>query len=125
LTANEALERLASFGLSTNMILYLTREYGMDAASGAQILFLYSAAGNFMPIIGAFLADTYVGRYPMIGFGCIASLLVTLFLSNFASSLVSLFFSLLFVTKTLYVSGQRIYGSVAILSQTKVVIPIN
>ncbi|KAH8482615.1 hypothetical protein H0E87_029896 [Populus deltoides] len=73
--ANEALERLASFGLSTNMILYLTREYGMDAASGAQILFLYSAAGNFMPIIGAFLADTYVGRYPMIGFGCIASLL--------------------------------------------------
>ncbi|KAL9376363.1 hypothetical protein Peur_030483 [Populus x canadensis] len=73
--ANEALERLASFGLSTNMILFLTREYGMDAASGAQILFLYSAAGNFMPIIGAFLADTYVGRYPMIGFGCIASLL--------------------------------------------------
>ncbi|KAG6739391.1 hypothetical protein POTOM_056987 [Populus tomentosa] len=73
--ANEALERLASFGLSTNMILYLTREYGMDAASGAQILFLYSAAGNFLPIIGAFLADTYVGRYPMIGFGCIASLL--------------------------------------------------
>ncbi|KAJ6373003.1 hypothetical protein OIU76_027354 [Salix suchowensis] len=73
--ANEALERLASFGLSTNMIMYLTREYGMDAASGAQILFLYSAAGNFMPIIGAFLADTYVGRYPMIGFGCITSLL--------------------------------------------------
>ncbi|KAG6739393.1 hypothetical protein POTOM_056989 [Populus tomentosa] len=73
--ANEALERLASFGLSTNMILYLTREYGMDAASGAQTLFLYSAAGNFLPIIGAFLADTYVGRYPMIGFGCIASLL--------------------------------------------------
>jgi peptide/histidine transporter 3/4 len=93
LTANEALERLASFGLSTNMILYLTREYGMDAASGAQILFLYSAAGNFMPIIGAFLADTYVGRYPMIGFGCIASLLVTLFLSNFASSLLSFYFS--------------------------------
>lgn len=76
--ANEALERLASFGLSTNMIMYLTREYGMDAASGAQILFLYSAAGNFMPIIGAFLADTYVGRYPMIGFGCITSLLVRL-----------------------------------------------
>ncbi|KAB5514019.1 hypothetical protein DKX38_027925 [Salix brachista] len=47
----------------------------MDAASGAQILFLYSAAGNFMPIIGAFLADTYVVRYPMIGFGCITSLL--------------------------------------------------
>nr|TKR98148.1 hypothetical protein D5086_0000206070 [Populus alba] len=56
-------------------LVFHHREYGMDAASGAQILFLYSAAGNFMPIIGAFLADTYVGRYPMIGFGCIASLL--------------------------------------------------
>ncbi|KAG5225389.1 protein NRT1/ PTR FAMILY [Salix suchowensis] len=88
--ANEALERLASFGLSTNMIMYLTREYGMDAASGAQILFLYSAAGNFMPIIGAFLADTYVGRYPMIGFGCITSLLVSL---TFYASLLSFYFS--------------------------------
>ncbi|CAK7353258.1 unnamed protein product [Dovyalis caffra] len=73
--ANEALERLASFGLSTNMILYLTGDYGMDAADGAQLLFFYSAAASFLPILGAFLADTYVGRYRMIGFGCFASVL--------------------------------------------------
>ncbi|CAK7353250.1 unnamed protein product [Dovyalis caffra] len=73
--ANEAFERLASFGLSTNMILYLTREYGMDAAQGAQVLFLLSSATNFTPVLGAFLADSYVGRYRMIGFGCIVSLL--------------------------------------------------
>nr|TKR98139.1 hypothetical protein D5086_0000206180 [Populus alba] len=73
--ANEAFERLASFGLSTNMIMYLTREYGMDAAQGAQLLFLFSSATNFTPILGAVLADSYVGRYRMIGFGCMASLL--------------------------------------------------
>ncbi|KAL9338924.1 hypothetical protein Peur_067939 [Populus x canadensis] len=73
--ANEAFERLASFGLSTNMIMYLTREYGMDAAQGAQLLLLFSSVTNFTPILGAVLADSYVGRYRMIGFGCMASLL--------------------------------------------------
>ncbi|KAH8482616.1 hypothetical protein H0E87_029897 [Populus deltoides] len=72
---NEAFERLANYGLSTNLILYLTREYGIDAVNGAQILYLHSAATSFTPFIGAFLADTYVGRYFMIGFGCIACLL--------------------------------------------------
>ncbi|KAJ7965960.1 protein NRT1/ PTR FAMILY 1.2 [Quillaja saponaria] len=43
---NEAFEKLASYGLTPNMILYLTEEY-----------------------------DSYVGRYWMIGFGSIASLL--------------------------------------------------
>uniref|UniRef100_A0A6N2NEY9 Uncharacterized protein n=1 Tax=Salix viminalis TaxID=40686 RepID=A0A6N2NEY9_SALVM len=72
---NEAFERLANYGLSTNLILYLTREYRIDAVNGAQILYLHSAATNFTPFIGAFLADTYVGRYFMIGSGCIACLL--------------------------------------------------
>lgn len=61
--------------------MYLTREYGMDAAQAAQLLFLFSSATNFTPILGAVLADSYVGRYRMIGFGCMASLLVTIFLS--------------------------------------------
>ncbi|GAV91940.1 hypothetical protein CFOL_v3_35325, partial [Cephalotus follicularis] len=74
--ASEAFERLASHGLLPNMILYLTREYGMESARGANTLFFWSAATNFMPILGAFLADSYVGRYRMIGFGCIVSLLV-------------------------------------------------
>ncbi|CAK7353220.1 unnamed protein product [Dovyalis caffra] len=61
-TANEAFERVASFGLLTNVISYLPREYAMDAAQGAQVLFFLSSATNFSPILGAFLADSYVGR---------------------------------------------------------------
>lgn len=83
--ANEAFERLANFGLQPNMVLYLTQEYGLRAATAANVQFLWSAASDFLPIIGAFLADSYVGRYPMIGFGCIVCLLV-IFLNLFLLS---------------------------------------
>lgn len=73
--ANEAFEKVASFGLLPNMVLYLTREYHLENVAAANVLFLWSAATNFLPIIGAFLADSYFGRYAMIGFGSIASLL--------------------------------------------------
>ncbi|KAG2691852.1 hypothetical protein I3760_08G025600 [Carya illinoinensis] len=73
--ANEAFERAASVGLLPNMILYLTRDYGMPTPTAANFLFLWSAATNFMPILGAFLADSCLGRYRMIGFGSIASFL--------------------------------------------------
>lgn len=81
--ANEACERLASLGLMPNMILYLTREYGMHTAEATNFLLLWSAATNFMPLIGAFLADSYFGRYPMIAFGSVASLLVPIFFLSF------------------------------------------
>ncbi|QCE16077.1 protein NRT1/ PTR FAMILY 1.2 isoform X2 [Vigna unguiculata] len=73
--ANEAFERLASLGLMPNMILYLTREYGMQTAGATNFLLLWSAVSNFTPFIGAVLADSYVGRYSMIAFGSVASLL--------------------------------------------------
>ncbi|WZZ22601.1 hypothetical protein YC2023_123988 [Brassica napus] len=57
------------------MILYLTVEYGMGTTEAANILFLWSAATNFFPLIGAFIADSYTGRFPLIGFGSSTSLL--------------------------------------------------
>ncbi|KAJ4830761.1 hypothetical protein Tsubulata_020794 [Turnera subulata] len=74
--ANEAMDKLAASGLMANMILYLTREYGLEAAKGAQVIYLRSAASFFPPLPGAFLADSYVGRYRMIVSGSICSLLV-------------------------------------------------
>ncbi|CAN1161960.1 Protein NRT1/ PTR FAMILY 1.2 [Linum perenne] len=79
----DAFEKVATFGLMPNMILYLTREYGMENVQGANVLFMWSAATNFTPVLGAFLADSYVGRFRMIAFGSIFSLLglVTLWLT--------------------------------------------
>ncbi|KAL5729149.1 hypothetical protein ACHQM5_002138 [Ranunculus cassubicifolius] len=73
--ANEAFERVASYGLLPNMILYLMRGYNMDLATGTSVLSLWSAATNFLPLVGAFLSDSYLGRYRTITLGSVASLL--------------------------------------------------
>lgn len=66
---------VAFWGLDSNMIIYLTKEYGMKMAKGSNIINLWEATSNFFPILGAFLADSYVGRFTMISFGCIVSIM--------------------------------------------------
>ncbi|CAN0826354.1 Protein NRT1/ PTR FAMILY 1.2 [Linum grandiflorum] len=76
----DALEKIVSYGLPMNMMLYLTTEYGMKNSDGANLIFIWIAAMNFTPVVAAFLADSYVGRFRMIAFGSIASILGTLLL---------------------------------------------
>ncbi|CAK7356718.1 unnamed protein product [Dovyalis caffra] len=73
--ANEAFEKVASYGLIPNMILYLMRDYSVGVAKGTNILFFWTAATNFTPILGAFISDSYLGRFLTIGLGSISSLL--------------------------------------------------
>ncbi|XP_044486740.1 protein NRT1/ PTR FAMILY 1.2-like [Mangifera indica] len=73
--ANEAFEKVASYGLVPNMILYFIGDYHLSVAKGTNILFFWTAATNFMPILGAFLSDSYLGRFLTIGLGSIISLL--------------------------------------------------
>ncbi|KAJ7973833.1 Protein NRT1/ PTR FAMILY 1.2 like [Quillaja saponaria] len=73
--ANETFEKVAGFGLHVNIIFYLINEYHLDPATGASILFLWSAISNFMPIIGAFVSDSYLGRFRVIAYGTVISLL--------------------------------------------------
>lgn len=67
---------MATFGLSPNMTLYLMNEYHMEMTSASNVLFMWSAATNFMPVIGAVIADSYLGRFHTIGFGSIICLMV-------------------------------------------------
>ncbi|XP_070024748.1 protein NRT1/ PTR FAMILY 1.1-like isoform X1 [Nicotiana tabacum] len=73
--ANEALESTASYGLLPNMTKYLMKDYRMGITTAQNLLFFWSAATNFLPLIGAFVADSYLGRFVTIGLGCIFSLL--------------------------------------------------
>ncbi|KAI3977520.1 hypothetical protein MKX01_000433 [Papaver californicum] len=73
--ANEAFEKVASYGLLPNMILYLMRDYHMTIPAGTSVLSIWSGVTNFTPIIGAFFSDSYLGRFWTITFGSIASLL--------------------------------------------------
>lgn len=70
-------ERLASSGVMANMILYLMNEYNLGLARGTNIIFIWTAAINFMPLLGAFLSDSYLGRFLTIGLSSVSSLLVT------------------------------------------------
>lgn len=79
ITANEGLEKLASYGLLPNMILYLMEDYHIGVIEGTNILFFWSAATNFFPLFGAFISDSYLGRFLTIGLGSIFSLLVIAF----------------------------------------------
>ncbi|KAL5729152.1 hypothetical protein ACHQM5_002141 [Ranunculus cassubicifolius] len=60
--ANEAFEKVASFGLLPNMILYLKGGYHMSTASGISILSLWGSASHFLPIVGAFISDSYMKK---------------------------------------------------------------
>ncbi|KAF5746674.1 putative Nitrate transporter 1.7 [Tripterygium wilfordii] len=73
--ANTCFERLASNGLAANFMVYFGREYHMDQVQAATILNTFFAAINFMPIIGAFVSDTFIGKFWTITFGSFASLL--------------------------------------------------
>ncbi|KAK9983862.1 hypothetical protein SO802_033387 [Lithocarpus litseifolius] len=72
---NESFEKVASYGLMPNMILYLIGSYNMKTASASSILLLWSAISNVMAIFGAFLSDSYLGRFRVISLGSISSLL--------------------------------------------------
>ncbi|XP_052108311.1 protein NRT1/ PTR FAMILY 1.2-like [Arachis duranensis] len=72
---NEALAKMASVGLSPNMILYLIGDYRLKVVKATKIMFFWFAATNFAPLFGAFLADSYLGRFLAIAFGSIITFL--------------------------------------------------
>ncbi|KAF7830121.1 protein NRT1/ PTR FAMILY 1.2-like [Senna tora] len=70
---NECFEKVGSYGILSIMILYLKNEYHMQTATAATILFVWSAISNAMSILGAFLSDSYFGRFHLILLGSISS----------------------------------------------------
>lgn len=61
--ANEVTEKLAVVGFSTNMISYLTSELHMPLTKAANTLTNLGGTASLTPLIGAFIADSYAGRF--------------------------------------------------------------
>nr|XP_016489633.1 PREDICTED: protein NRT1/ PTR FAMILY 1.2-like [Nicotiana tabacum] len=72
---NESFERVASYGLQTNMIIYLMAFYQMSAATGASILGIWTALSNGLAIVGAIISDSYLGRFRAVAIGSIFTLI--------------------------------------------------
>ncbi|XP_061350167.1 protein NRT1/ PTR FAMILY 8.3-like isoform X2 [Gastrolobium bilobum] len=60
---NECCERLAFFGIATNLVTYLTTKLHEGNVSAARNISIWQGTCYLTPLIGAVLADGYWGRY--------------------------------------------------------------
>lgn len=75
-TAVEIAGSFSYFGISANLITYLTGPLGQSNASAAASVNAWSGTASLMPLLGAFLADAYLGRYGSIVIACSLYVLV-------------------------------------------------
>lgn len=61
--ANELCEKLAVVGFSTNMITYLQEELHLPPVMAANTLTNFGGTASLTPLLGAFIADAYAGRF--------------------------------------------------------------
>ncbi|OMO85139.1 Proton-dependent oligopeptide transporter family [Corchorus capsularis] len=60
---NECCERLAYYGINTNLVNYLKFQLNQRNVEAVSNVTNWSGTCYVMPLIGAFLADAYLGRY--------------------------------------------------------------
>ncbi|KAG0462115.1 hypothetical protein HPP92_020591 [Vanilla planifolia] len=63
LLVNQGLATLAFFGVGVNLVLFLTRVLGQDNAIAANNVSKWTGTVYIFSLVGAFLSDSYWGRY--------------------------------------------------------------
>ncbi|XP_065860864.1 protein NRT1/ PTR FAMILY 2.8 [Euphorbia lathyris] len=72
---NETFEKVASMSLIANMIVYLRTHYNLGGVFTVNVTTIWSGSSNITSLFGAFIADTFLGKYRTLLFGSISSLL--------------------------------------------------
>lgn len=62
----EVAERFSYYGVSGNLITYLTIVLGQPTATAAKNVNIWSGVSMVSPILGAIVADSYLGRFKTI-----------------------------------------------------------
>ncbi|KAH7678173.1 Proton-dependent oligopeptide transporter family protein [Dioscorea alata] len=61
-------ERLSFFGISTNLMMYLTKVLHEELKTAAKTVNYWSGVTTMLPLLGGFIADAYLGRFSTILF---------------------------------------------------------
>jgi peptide/histidine transporter 3/4 len=61
--ATEFCEKLAMDGFSYNMVNYLTKHLHMPITKAANTVTTFRGTASLMPLLGAFIADSYAGPF--------------------------------------------------------------
>ncbi|KAG5234078.1 protein NRT1/ PTR FAMILY [Salix suchowensis] len=72
---NETFEKLGTIGTLSNLLIYLTTVFNMKSITAATIITVFNGTANLGTLFGAYLCDSYFGRYKTLGFSTIASFL--------------------------------------------------
>lgn len=78
---NETFENLGTVGTSSNLLVYLTAVFNMKSITAVTLINIFYGTTNLGTLVGAFLCDTYFGRYKTLGFATVASFMVLILFS--------------------------------------------
>ncbi|WMV35840.1 hypothetical protein MTR67_029225 [Solanum verrucosum] len=81
ITASSVGLTLAFVGWTSNLIVYLIKEFDVESIDAVQIANLVNGAGSLTPVLAAIIADSFLGCFSTIWISSIISLLGTLLLA--------------------------------------------